>query len=250
MVRACLNKGADLITWLYPHWNPDAAWRYLPIAAALRRSLGPKASVLDVGSGAEGIVPYTSNPCVLTDLCETEKALALFVRARATALPFRDRSFDAVVSVDLLEHMPGAEREAALREFFRVARRMVVVAMPCGTAAEAHDRRLYEEARADNDLRRFLREHIDNGLPSAEEVLRWVRAAAEALMPDYELITMGNANLTARYWMMRGVVRADTWGSIIRLRFWTPLIPLLTRWQRGECYRLIVLCRGKERSQA
>jgi len=45
---------------------------------------------------------------------------ATFVRADATSLPFPDHAFDAVVSVETIEHLP--DPGAALREFSRVLR--------------------------------------------------------------------------------------------------------------------------------
>jgi ubiquinone/menaquinone biosynthesis C-methylase UbiE len=49
--------------------------------------------------------------------------------ARAEALPWPDRSFDTVVSTHTLEHIPNLE--ASLREMRRVARRRIVIVVPC-----------------------------------------------------------------------------------------------------------------------
>ena len=46
-----------------------------------------------------------------------------FVQADATSLPFADHSFDVVVSVNVLEHLPLPQAEAAMQECSRVARR-------------------------------------------------------------------------------------------------------------------------------
>ncbi|MEK8031866.1 class I SAM-dependent methyltransferase [Ideonella sp. DXS29W] len=48
----------------------------------------------------------------------------------AGALAFGDRSFDAVVSCEVLEHLPFGVYEAALSEFARVAREWIIVTVP------------------------------------------------------------------------------------------------------------------------
>ena len=249
-MRAIPNRIADLIERLYPNWNSDAAWRYLPVARVIRRTLGPGASVLDVGAGGTGIVPYAPNPCLLTDLYRPNVTIAPFVQGSGLALPFRDGSFAAVVSADCLEHLPPAVREAAIGELFRVARALVIIAVPCGAAAERHDRALYEASRPDSDLRGFLKEHLDNGLPEEEELVRWVTAAAQKAFVRPVVETEWNADLRLRYRMMRGIVRADDWGAIIRVRLWTPLAPLLARLRPRQGYRLIVMCRDEGTSAA
>jgi len=45
-----------------------------------------------------------------------------FQRASATALPFANRSFDAIMSSDVLEHLSKKDASLAVREFARVAR--------------------------------------------------------------------------------------------------------------------------------
>jgi len=49
---------------------------------------------------------------------------------RAEALEFDDKSFDVVISCEVLEHLPFGAYERALTEMARVARRAVVVSVP------------------------------------------------------------------------------------------------------------------------
>ena len=241
VVRPVLNRLADLIEWLLPGWNPDAAWRYLPMARTVAAVVGPRARVLDVGAGDTGIAPYVRNPCVLADSGTPTRARAPFVQANCLRLPFRDRAFPAVVSADLLEHLPAAERPAAVAEMLRVAERLVVIAAPTGPAAEAHDRRLHE-CSAEAGRSGFLAEHLAHGLPSAEDLVGWVATAAHERFGNPEVRVRQNASLAVRYAMMRGIVGGDEWGAIIRVRLWTPLSPLLARLNMGRCYRTIVSC--------
>ena len=48
----------------------------------------------------------------------------------ASALKFSDGEFDAVVSCEVLEHLPFGTYEAAIREFARVARKWVIITVP------------------------------------------------------------------------------------------------------------------------
>ena len=97
------------------------------------RSLEPYLSegrVLDVG-GAKGAAAALAAPgldIVVADLGVVEERGG--VRADAVTLPFRSGCFDAVVSADLLEHVPERSRAAVLREMLRVARGALIVAAP------------------------------------------------------------------------------------------------------------------------
>ena len=51
-------------------------------------------------------------------------------RARVDALPFRDRSFDAASSMEVLEHLPVGVFPRALSELGRVARKYLLVSVP------------------------------------------------------------------------------------------------------------------------
>jgi ubiquinone/menaquinone biosynthesis C-methylase UbiE len=92
-------------------------------------------SILDVGCG-NGLVTNR-----LLDLCPTVvgcdlaaepiKQLACeAIRADATALPFPDRSFDLVMSLEMLEHLPDELRASALGEMARVSRRWSIIGLP------------------------------------------------------------------------------------------------------------------------
>ena len=84
--------------------------------------------LLDVGCGTGGTlerlgpfgcaVGLDLEPLAL-QFCR-ERGHAALVRGSATALPFADRSFDVVLALDVLEHIP--DHEAAAREIARVLR--------------------------------------------------------------------------------------------------------------------------------
>jgi SAM-dependent methyltransferase len=100
------------------------------IVAALERALGPRlasARVLDIGCGTgftltrlpAGVrsVGLDASPAALS-LARERAPGSSFVRGSAYALPFADGSFDAVLALDVLEHLD--DDLAAARELRRV----------------------------------------------------------------------------------------------------------------------------------
>lgn len=79
--------------------------------------------VLDVGCSSKQRVTLER---VMLDihLCELRKQQGKLVCADARALPFRDGSFDTILSTEVLEHIPQPEH--ALSEFRRVANECVL----------------------------------------------------------------------------------------------------------------------------
>jgi SAM-dependent methyltransferase len=180
---------------------PDATWttfdrydRYGAIARCLRASLGPgRHRVLDVGDAA-GYLPYFTGDLALVgvDVAVQPDRLegSVAIAADGARLPFPDRSFDAVVTSDVLEHVPAPARPAFVRELSRVSRDLVIVAAPFDTAGVAGVEEL---------LRRYvllvtgapqeqLEEHRECGLPDLD-------GAAEALGEHGAVAVAGNGNL-------------------------------------------------------
>jgi SAM-dependent methyltransferase len=213
----------------YLRWNNDwhgpHALRYLPVVRTLRRAGARR--ILEVGSGDRGVAPFLGTPVVSVDLdfdpegLRRAGPLVVPVRARIHALPFPRGAFDAVLAIDVLEHLPPAARAPAVRELARVASRLVVIAVPCG------ERAARMEARLDRlHLRRFgiascwLAEHRQHGLPEAVEI---ARILGEAL-PDGRLTVIRNAPLPLWYAIEalevavpRNYVRRVLTGGLVRL---------------------------------
>ncbi len=99
------------------------------IAARLTAALGDAQSVVNVGAGAGSYEP-TDRRVVAVEpsrvmLAQRPPGAASAVRARAEALPFPDRSFDAAMAVLTVHHW--TDRPRGLAECARVARRRVVL---------------------------------------------------------------------------------------------------------------------------
>jgi hypothetical protein len=96
-------------------------------------------------------------------------------------LPFADGAFDAVTSLDVLEHVPRGERPAHVAEVLRAARARVVLCCPLGTPEHIAAEREAAEWYADlaGERHPFLDEHVACGLPTEPE-LRGLAAAHDA----------------------------------------------------------------------
>ncbi len=94
-------------------------------------------------------------------------------------LPFRDRSVEAVTSLDTLEHVPPADRGAFVAELLRICAGQLVLCCPLGGAEHAAAEREMQawHVRATGAPHPWLDEHLEHGLPELAEIERWIAAA-------------------------------------------------------------------------
>ncbi len=157
----------------------DQYQRYRLVADILDRLVtGPGArAVLDVG-GRTGLLRRFLPACRvgLVDLEPSEEAGLIL--GDGAALPFRDRSFDAVCAFDTLEHVPPYRRDTFVAECARVARRYVVLAGPFqDPRVEEAEGLLLRALRDGMEIdHRYLREHRSNGLPQRARVEERLRS--------------------------------------------------------------------------
>ncbi len=113
-----------------------------------------------------------------------------------SALPFRDRCFDAAASSDVFEHVPRPWRAHWAAELARVARFGQVHTVPCssedgqfdGRAADEEFQRWHSETFGRADA--FTSQHQENGLPTPDEL--------SALFPAARLIGFANTQVWQR----------------------------------------------------
>ncbi|MEA2288543.1 MAG: hypothetical protein QOD55_540 [Solirubrobacteraceae bacterium] len=152
---------------------PDTWERHLIVADLV----GAPADLVDVG----GL------PGQLSSFLPGTRVLAVNVGEPADMvvprdeLPFRDATFEAATSLDVLEHVDPPRRPGFVREFVRVARRRSVLCCPLGTPEHtAAEREIHEWYRSvTGEDHPWLAEHLANGLPTLDE-LREMYAATGA----------------------------------------------------------------------
>jgi O-antigen biosynthesis protein len=133
------------------------------------------AKILEVGSNVLNLWPnYLENVEVTrSDVAGSSAGQDDFVQLEADQpLPFDAGSFDAVVALEVLEHMPAGSRPEFIRECLRVARRGVVLSCPNGVpeVVEAEELAARAFAARTGEEHPFLREHRQFGLPAESEI--------------------------------------------------------------------------------
>ena len=129
-----------------------------PVQYLLLRELVDCSSVLDLGCGRHSMVPIipSSIDTVGVELFEPHYLEAVakgrhkkYIRHDIRTVEFPDRSFDAVVMLDVLEHLTKEEGEDLLRKMSRWARKKVVIFTPNGFLhQEEYDGNPYMEHRS------------------------------------------------------------------------------------------------------
>jgi hypothetical protein len=150
----------------------------------------PRAQLLDVGGGPGGTLGdfLPEHDVIASDLhlpSHWHTRAPDLVLADGAQLPFADGAFDAVVSMDTLEHVPPERRPVLLREAVRVSRGWVVAGCPCATPGVADaDAALLSVVRTrfgeDFDTVHVLTEHLTYGHPDPDAMEQaLVEAGAE-----------------------------------------------------------------------
>jgi hypothetical protein len=221
-------------------WNPEVGMRYMPILREVRRELGHPA-IVDVGSGPSGAAPYWWGSVLGFDL-EGARGEGRHHAAVGSILdlPIGDGTAPVVLCLDVLEHLSPAMRADAIDELVRVSGRLLFIAVPTGREAAAHDAAMaavYEEHRGEVD--RFYAEHLDNGLPDADELLATVRDSLRRMGRTGSVAATWNCPIQVRSRIITRFARR----SLLDHVAWVGMLlalPVLSRLKGRPAYRLIV----------
>lgn len=91
--------------------------------------------------------------------------------AHATSQPFSDHSFDAVVSLDVLEHIPPQTRQTFFEELDRVSSKWILLGGPMQSAEVSAVEESLRDAIGTAHL--FLNQHLEFGLPERKDLLEY-----------------------------------------------------------------------------
>ena len=200
--------------------------------------------MLEVGSNGLGIAPYLKQRIVGLDLkfAPPFHPDLIAVYGSATAIPFADKSFDAVISLDMLEHIEPSKRKQVIQEMLRVAKSQVCIGVPCGALAHEQDeylRRVYKN-KYNRDFT-YLEEQVEYGVPEKRDVLDYIQQAAEALKRRIHISVCGNINLKLRLFLMQGWISENVFTNFIFRKLMLLGIPLLRRLNRTPVYRQLFM---------
>lgn len=163
---AIRQAGVASVIVTNPDGWKDLSWdRFVRLKAAAKaaETIGAQ-TILDAG-GYDGALGFFL-PGVRIDVIDPATT-----GGSVLEIPTEDGAYDAVVAVDVLEHIAPADRANALSEFARVARKFVILNYPCQDSKEAQKLAL---KLTDNSL---IREHVEWDLPDSDWVLRELERA-------------------------------------------------------------------------
>jgi len=225
----------------YWRQHPDAALRYLPVVSVIKNLKLEESRILEIGSGSLGIIPYLKRPVdgLDIDFSGPKTKLLNKIKGSAWELPFKKNSYDTVLSVDVIEHLPKEKRDQSLRESLRVAKKLVVIVVPIGKESEAQDLNLYEywEKIFKNKDNLFLREHTENKLPTGDEILVYIDRNLRKLNKKAKITSRPLLNLFIRNILMRTWITRSKLLYYIYLKGYLLILPILKNLNFGPCYR-------------
>jgi SAM-dependent methyltransferase len=224
----------------------DAALRYRAVFALLADRWRPGIRVLEVGSGSGGAAEWTDFEIVGVDpdferTSERKRPNLIEHPGSVTAIPMPDASFDAVLCLDMLEHVPPADRQQAIAELTRMLAPggRLLLTFPSGPAAEKLDRWLaHAYAARQGKPHPWAAEHLELGLPDANEIASLARATGATVTVQPNVWAPAWRFLHGTYTVGRGL--PFTWPLFHR-----PLVTLvyhvLAHLNRSPAYRAIVV---------
>ncbi len=115
-----------------------------------------------------------------------------YIRGDGTQLPFKDDTFDVVVTSDVYEHIPGPLRRRFTDNLLRVSKGFVLLGAPFYTEKVAlAEEILFEYIRKILHVQQAqLKEHIENRLPDTATLEKWL----EERKLDYTILESGYLN--------------------------------------------------------
>ena len=236
--------GGDLYDFAAVHLNLDVEVRYRAVTRALKPLVPKGASILEVGAGEVSIGKYLGRRTTAVDVAfdsrrnsHTEK-----IQASVCSLPFPDRAWDVVCSIDMLEHIPPSQRPQAIREMVRVGRKVVALAMPVGEAAYRHDLHTNEYyIHEHGSPHRFAREHVEFGLPDRAGIEDCLHTFAAQSGRKLKLRVVPNLNISFRSFYMKFAFHRSLAGRALYVGMF-PIAYLGSIIDHGLCYREIFVC--------
>ncbi len=134
------------------------------IVAALACKFNP-GTILDVGG--EGMLKLFLPQIQIT----TANVKSADICYSGDKMPLNDNSFDLVVSLDTMEHLPKNKRKDFLLELYRVSKKGFIICAPLGTSEHLdYEKKILASGKLSGDSYTYLAEHVDFGLPTPAEV--------------------------------------------------------------------------------
>jgi len=127
--------------------------------------------ILDVGGRAGNLSDFLKDDELhILDIRTGEESN--YVLGDVTNSPYRDDSFDVVISSDAYEHIPKNKRLDAIAEMLRISKNFIILGAPFDSkyVREAEIKACNYFNEIAGEPHPWLKEHINNGLPSSDDL--------------------------------------------------------------------------------
>jgi hypothetical protein len=229
--------------YFFYRWHPEVALRYLPIVDDLNKDKSLK-KIIEIGSGGLGITPYLNRNITGFDIAFSPPFHSKLKRiiGNAVNISLPKNSFDAVLSVDTLEHMNKISRIQAISEMFKIAKKKIIIAVPSGNDSQKQDEELdsifYQRF---GKKYHFLDEQIHLGLPEEKEMINAIKLASAKWHKKFHLRTYNNENLKLRKFLMLGFMTKNVFVNFCHRKIMLFFIPILKLINHKPTYRKIFI---------
>lgn len=134
--------------------------------------IGNNKNILDVGGQLNMLSQFCrAKKIVVANVAGSQETSDVIIKG--DKLPFGSNSFQVVCAIDVLEHLPLAQRKSFIKDSLRVAQGKVVLSFPIGTPAHAKYEKEMQAILLKKDLDvTYLNEHIKYGLPTLNEITK------------------------------------------------------------------------------
>lgn len=170
----------------------DQFERYASIVSEIRKLSKKELLILDVGAGGKGVSSFegllAEKKCDFL-LFDIKKNAFINLKKEAVIgdgckLPFKNKAFDAVVSVDTVEHIPKPLRHNFYNELRRVCKKRLIITCPLQSDDGAFQGRTYDIIfqhlyERDHGFKEpNTQQHIASNHPTLEEICSELPSAA------------------------------------------------------------------------
>lgn len=236
MLKSIKNK-------ILKNYSTDIALRYQPVVEIIKKYKLGGQSILEIGSGDYGLTTYLNKRITGIDIVFDDRIkndLLAKVKINGIVFPLTDNQFDIVISVDNLEHIIHSDRKKFIKEIIRVARKYVIIVVPCGQLAQKQDEILNNFfIRVNNKQDQFLAEHLEYTLPGLCGVNDFIKNLDGFKDKNLKIIFERKlTNLSFRSFYMHCKISHNFLLKIFYYLFLL-FLPLRKLTDYGDCYRKI-----------
>lgn len=134
-------------------------------------------TILEVGSGnhanLEKFLPKDNIKYLDTVLSEENKKNSKFVLGDITEIDLEEDSFDFIISLDVLEHIPASKRDIFLSKISKAVKYGVIISVPTGHVENIYNDKLLDAVfkSIGKEPPIWVHEHEEHGLPSEKDII-------------------------------------------------------------------------------